>query len=267
MYEYLNQHSLVARSKRRETHYFDWRFNRKLPADDTNAHRLFYLKFFEEELLQRHPSIITGESTPSYLLHYDIVLPRLLQIIPWAKLIIMLRNPVDRAYSQYQMIQDPNGTPEQLQVRGQSAFVGKSFTAVIEEEMAELARASITPESTMEEFAQNILKTRPMNHGGHSLLMRGLYCFQVEAYLQQWPADQLKIMSIKDIQGGQEAVVSTMNDVFSFLNLPPLDELDIEPKNTRKYDPLDSETRQRLEEFFRPYNERLFTLLGRVMQW
>lgn len=267
MYEYLNQHSLVARSKRRETHYFDWRFNHKLPADDTNAHRLFYLKFFEEELLQRHPSIITGESTPSYLLHYDIVLPRMLQIVPWAKLIIMLRNPVDRAYSQYQMIQDPNGTPEQLQVRGQSAFVGKSFAEVIDEEMAELARANITPESTMEDFAQSILKTRPMNHGGHSLLIRGLYCFQIESYLKQWPADQLKIMSIKDIQGGQEAVVSTMNDVFSFLQLPPLDELDIEPKNTRKYDPLDVETRQRLDEFFRPYNERLFALLGRVMQW
>jgi hypothetical protein len=39
-------------------------------------------------------------------------------ICPWAKLIVMLRNPTERAYSQYQMCVDPTGTPEQLKVKG-----------------------------------------------------------------------------------------------------------------------------------------------------
>jgi hypothetical protein len=46
----------------------------------------------------------------------DLVIPRMKTICPWAKLIVMLRNPTERAYSQYQMCVDPAGTPEQLKV-------------------------------------------------------------------------------------------------------------------------------------------------------
>lgn len=266
MYEYLNQHPLVVRSKRRETHYFDWRYNHKL-GENVDAHRLYYLNFYEQELLRKHPSLVTGESTPSYLLHYDIVLPRLRDIVPWTKLIVMLRNPADRAYSQYQMIQDPTGTPEQLKVRGQSEFVGKSFADAVAAEIEEIRQAGITPESSLAEFEQKILKNRPMTHGGHSLLVRGLYYFQLKAYYEAWPRDQLKVLSIKDIQGGQEKVVATVNDVLSYLKMPPIDVLDIEPKNTRAYDPMTPEMRAVLEEFFRPFNEKLFALLGSELTW
>lgn len=130
MYEYICQHPLIARGKRRETHYFDWRFNHQIPASDIMGHRNYYLNFYEKVQLSQHPSISTGESTPSYLLHYDLVLPRLKAYVPWAKLLVMLRNPVDRAYSQYQMISDTSGTPEQLAMRGHSQFRGMSFEQV-----------------------------------------------------------------------------------------------------------------------------------------
>jgi hypothetical protein len=57
-------------------------------------------KFFHKALLDDNPSCITGESTPSYLLHSDVVLPRVKAFAPHAKLIVMLRDPVARAYSQ-----------------------------------------------------------------------------------------------------------------------------------------------------------------------
>lgn len=41
--------------------------------------------------------------------HSDIVIPRMQRICPWAKLIVMLRNPTDRAFSQYQMCVDQSG--------------------------------------------------------------------------------------------------------------------------------------------------------------
>jgi len=130
MYEYLCQHPLIARGKRRETHYFDWRFNTSLSSEDIQGHRNYYMNFFERSQLSQHPSISTGESTPSYLLHSDIVLPRLKKYAPWAKLLVMLRNPADRAYSQYQMISDNSGTAEQLAMRGHSMFRGLSFDQV-----------------------------------------------------------------------------------------------------------------------------------------
>lgn len=82
MYEYINQHSLVVRSKRRESHYFDWRYNTSLPnidqpsqqtTENIELHRNFYLAtYFEKDGLSQHPSLMTGESTPSYLLHANI---------------------------------------------------------------------------------------------------------------------------------------------------------------------------------------------------
>ena len=43
------------------------------------------------------------------IIYSDIVIPRLLKICPWAKVIIMLRDPVERAYSQYNMCIDTTG--------------------------------------------------------------------------------------------------------------------------------------------------------------
>lgn len=69
MYEYLCQHPLVVRGKRRETHYFDWRYNNTIAASDAAAHLKYYMNFYHAEALEKHISLITGESTPSYLLH------------------------------------------------------------------------------------------------------------------------------------------------------------------------------------------------------
>lgn len=79
--------------------------------------------------MDENPSCLTGESTPSYLLHSDLVLPRVKALAPNAKLIVMLRDPVARAYSQYQMVVDPEGTPEQKKARG-THWVGKTFEEV-----------------------------------------------------------------------------------------------------------------------------------------
>jgi hypothetical protein len=69
------------------------------------------------------------------LLFSDKVLPRMKAILPWVKLLVILRNPVDRAYSQYQMSVDKSGTAEQIKVRGQSSYLNKSFLEVILEEI------------------------------------------------------------------------------------------------------------------------------------
>jgi hypothetical protein len=267
LYEYICQHPLVHKGKRRETHYFDWRFNNAIPAEDVIAHRQYYLNFYEKELLSRHPSVITGESTPSYLFHSDLVIPRLKRYIPWAKLIIMLRNPVERAYSQYEMIQDPTGTPEQMNNRGRSHYVNKSFEEIITEEMNELKQNQIHANSTLEEFQQAIVSNKPMTHGGHSLLFRGLYCFQVENYLREYSLDQLLILSISDIKSNDK-LTKTMEKVFQFIGIPYEEIADTNAKNTRAYQrKINEETKVLLEEFYKPYNERLFRALGYNISW
>jgi hypothetical protein len=61
-------------------------------------------RFYDTALLQQHPSLMCGDSTPSYLLHGPAVIPRLLATMPWRpQLVACLRDPVARAYSHYQV--------------------------------------------------------------------------------------------------------------------------------------------------------------------
>eukprot|EP01039_Chlorochromonas_danica_P007164 gene7164-7922_t len=267
--EYLHQHPLLAKAKIDETHYFDWRFNNNLAEDDVEGHRNCYMQFYEKALLQKHPSISTGESTPSYLLHSDVVLPRLKRYVPWVKLIVMLRNPVDRAYSQYQMVSDIEGSPEQLALRGHSEYRGRSFSEVIGSEIKEVEEAGITAESSYEEFREKLLsKRKEIKHGGHSVIIRGLYALQLSAYLSEWPKDQLKILCMEsDLKGSAEHVQETMDGVFGYLGLPPSEVTDTAAKNSRSYDKMNVEDRERLESFYRPFNEKLFKVLGREFPW
>lgn len=268
MYEYMCSHPLVLKGKRRETHYFDWRWNTSLPSDSQKLHHEYYLNFFEKEVLKKHPSLTSGESTPSYLLHSDIVIPRLALVCPWIKLIVMLRNPVDRAYSQYQMSIDTNGTPEQLELRGMSAFRGKTFAEIVDHDLTFLESSGIGPETAAEEFQRVVLQPiQDMKHGGHSLVSRGLYSLQLQPWLDS-PIfrDSIRVISIGEIKGGVKRVQATMDKVFAFIGIPPheIAEQDLDAKNVRgAYETMDPETRNRLEHFYAPFNQKLFQLIGR----
>jgi hypothetical protein len=261
LHSYICQHPLVLAGKRRETHYFDWRWASDASVTTAEQHYQYYLNFYHSDVLRTRPSLLTGESTPSYLLHSDVVIPRIKLVVPWVRMLVILRDPVDRAFSQYQMCVSTEGTDEQKRVRGMSSYVSKSFTQVVREEIQAVTDAGLTPTSSMREYREAI-KDLPMGHGGHSLILRGCYCLQLEPWLEAFPGDQIKIMSIADIKGSAQKVNQSMAGVYSFIDLPPHDIEDVEPKNTRAYDPLDQDVRVLLQQFYEPYNQRLFELLG-----
>jgi len=92
--------------------------------------RFYQQLYFPLHTLQQHPSLLSGESSPSYLLNSHIVLTRLKAVAPNAKAIVMLRDPVKRAYSHYCMTVDEKGTKGQLRVRGRSHWKDKSIEQV-----------------------------------------------------------------------------------------------------------------------------------------
>jgi len=200
------------------------------------------------------------------------VIPRLLSVCPWAKILIILRNPTERAYSQYQMTQDPSGTPEQLRLRGMSAYAGRSFADIVEQEIAVLEAAGISPLTTDADFARLCLQPiQHISHGGHSIVLRGLYALQLRPWLaatQQFGPDHLRVVSIGEIKGGAKRVQATMDKVFAFVGLPPheIEEQQLDAKNVRGApEPMPSHVRERLSHFYAPFNDQLFALLNRSL--
>jgi len=84
---YLREHPQVAVSQPKEVHFFDLHYDEGLE---------WYRGHFPEP----GPAVAIGEATPDYLYHQEAV-ARIAASIPEVKLIVMLRNPVDRAYSHY----------------------------------------------------------------------------------------------------------------------------------------------------------------------
>ncbi|MCB0125417.1 MAG: sulfotransferase [Caldilineaceae bacterium] len=83
----LAQHPDVFIPHKKELHFFDANFEKGLP-------------YYEAEFQGWHNEKAVGEITPKYLHHEDVA-NRIKATLPHAKLIVSLRNPIDRAYSSY----------------------------------------------------------------------------------------------------------------------------------------------------------------------
>jgi hypothetical protein len=177
----------------------------------------------------------------------------------------MLRNPVDRAYSQYQMMQNVTG---KAPARGQAYYMQTPFEQAVADEIKHIRSSGITANSSYEEFKIKLIETAPVDHGFHSILARGMYYFQLMPYMAQWPKDKLKIVLTKEIEGPSDKVQELMNDIFTYLKLPKMKTINVEPRHIGKYEiPMSDKVRKHLEAFFKPYNQKLFQLLGKELDW
>jgi Sulfotransferase domain len=95
LYHLLTRHPLVEPAARKELHFFDGPENFRKGAE-------WYRRCFPRPKWNDGQRSITGEATPYYL--FDPRVPeRMAEMVPQARLIALLRNPIDRAYSHYQM--------------------------------------------------------------------------------------------------------------------------------------------------------------------
>jgi Sulfotransferase domain len=93
LYRLLIRHPLIESAATKELHFFDNNFSEGLS---------WYGRYFPQRKCIDDRKTVSGEATPSYLLD-PLVPERMAKTVPDAKLIALLRNPVDRAYSHYQM--------------------------------------------------------------------------------------------------------------------------------------------------------------------
>jgi hypothetical protein len=95
LYYLLTRHPLVEPAARKELHFFDQ------PEHFDNGAE-WYRRCFPRLSSKDGQRSITGEATPYYMFDPPVA-ERMAEVVPQARLIALLRNPVDRAYSHYQM--------------------------------------------------------------------------------------------------------------------------------------------------------------------
>src|SRR5581483_1042107 len=99
LHGWLSGHPFVEPAVRKEVHFFDYAYFRGV--DWYRSH--FPSECARDAFVREHGRpFVTGEASPSYISH-EWAPSRIARVVPEAKLVVALRNPVDRAYSHYQM--------------------------------------------------------------------------------------------------------------------------------------------------------------------
>jgi hypothetical protein len=240
LHAYLEKSPHVSWALRKETFFFTRTYHWGLT---------WYRAFFELKSVRRRAErngrgpLLCGEGTPDYLLHPHVP-ARVKQTLGDPKLIVILRNPVDRAYSLYKhQVQRVN---EPL-----------SFAEAVEAEEGRLDG----------ELERMLADERyfSFHRQHHSYLARGCYMDQLENWLALFPRERFLILLMDDLVRDPVATVQQMTD---FLEIPAIDFRGVQRANESiKVAPMEPVVRVRLEQYFRPHNARLEDFLGRSLGW
>lgn len=130
IYNYLKQHPQIYMSPVKETDFLeqDWE---KIAAETGKTYQKGIRTFQQyQELFEGvRDEIAIGEASPNYLFHYQSSADLISHYLPQAKLIVILRNPVERAYSDYLMhVRDAIGRKslsEQIKYSAHKSFIIK----------------------------------------------------------------------------------------------------------------------------------------------
>ena len=235
LYHYLDQHPSLSKSAYDELGFFDVNFHLGLYW----YRSLFPSIFTKFRIKLKTNFFMTYDVTPSYV-RRPWNAKRIKKLFPDSKLIIVLRNPVDKTYSHYYLSKQSGET--------------RTFEEVIEEDMDDVLKWNIQSRDD-NYFATKVEKSK---------LARGFYVEQLPIWFDEFSKDQILIISSEDLASKTK---NTMNDIFRFLNLPEYEIQNIEKVNISKYSKMNPKTRKNLITFFKPYNEQLYQFLNRKFDW
>lgn len=239
LYDHLMQHPCIGQSLAKQIHFFDRYFDRK-----TSWYKVcfpfIWEKFYVEKLLKK--KFATGEATAHYMTH-PLAAKRAFEIVPNAKIIVMLRNPVDRAYSHYNM--EKANYNEEL-----------SFEEVIEQENTRIA-------GEFEKMLKNE-NNSGVNYPHRAYIKSGEYLDQIKRWMEYYPKGQFLFIKTEEFNKDPSGIY---HQVLKFLGLPPHELPVYEKIRKRKYEKMNSETRKKLLEYFKPFNEKLYEYLEKNFHW
>ncbi len=239
LWNYLVQHPGVLPARfTKGVHWFDVAYDRS-PGWYRNHFPLDLHRRRVADRLGHQP--VTGEGSPYYLFHPEVPGRVRLQI-PDCRMIALLRDPVERAWSAY----------HHERSRG---FEDLDFEAALDAEADRLAGA-------------DQVLARPdgidQDHLHHGYVARGRYAEQLERWYGAFPPDQLLVLFTEELQ---QQPVETMARVHDFLGLPVLEPDVGRQWNKQRTSRLEPRLAERLRHAFAEPDRQLAALLGRELPW
>jgi hypothetical protein len=251
LHYYLSQHPNLSASTPKEIHYFDRLVN--------HGYTLEWYKeqFFPKSIFK--PQLFY-EATPNYIYH-EKVAKQLATVIPDIKLILILREPVARAYSAWNMYRDFFKKNEIYRIK-KERYPG---------DPSPIYRYLYKNRDSFPSFLDAVqIEEELIKQDGEiepAIIRRGFYAKQIENYLKYIEQDQLLILGFQKFINNPS---NCINKAANFLGIKSVSshKLRIQPRNKRSYRRriTKKETEYMMEIYEEP-NQRLFKLLGFKPDW
>jgi len=186
---------------------------------------------------------VVGEASPYYMFH-PLAAERVSRAIPHVRLIVLLRNPTDRAYSHYRERRHEGTEP-------------LDFRAALDAETERLAGEAAKIVSRPEYYSRH--------HDFSSYLARGRYLEHLSPWLDLFSRSQLLILRSEDLYTDPHAVLA---EVHRFLGLSEQPSgSGFEHMNYLPRPGMDPATRAWLDDYYRPHVAALEARLERSFGW
>ena len=236
LFYHLPEHPCISKSPHDNMGFFNDNFHLGV-----NWYKSFFPTIFtRNKIKSEFGNFLAFDVTTTYM-EEESTANNVYQIKPNMKIIVILRNPVDRAYSQYHL---------NLREKAEK----RSFEDAMEENMNELNKESheryeIKPKFSVEE---------------NNYLKKSLYAQQLRHWLNIFPMESMLILSTEEFESNQQAIY---NNIFKFLNISQFEVKNIEKMEKGSYPQMKSETRSLLLDYFRSHNNELFKLINKKFEW
>jgi len=233
LFHYLCQHPRYVPAYKKEINYF--------AAHYGEGEAWYGAHFPLQSALERRAAAqggraITGDATTWYFDH-PLAADRAVALLPEARIVMLLRDPVRRAVSHYH----------------HAVAYGLETAPTLAEALA------LEPERLASEGYPG------PHHRHHSYRARGCYAVHLERWLAAYPREQILVLGAHELRANPRA---TLDRVCDFVGLGPVPgAVDFTIHNSRRYDPPPTSVLDGLRDFYAPHNARLFTLLGRTFPW
>jgi hypothetical protein len=242
-------HPSAAPPLKKEPHFFDVNYSKGLLWYRRN----FPSVFFRLVRKMEDKKVITGEATPYYIFHPNVP-RRVAQLLPRVKLIAMLRNPVDRAYSHYQS-----------EKRFGTELLSFEEAIVREDERIRGEKEKILADET---YVSE-------KYRAFSYCSRGIYVDQLCNWAKFFPIDKMLMLKSEDFFLEPAAVFSRTLDYLGLDDWQPKEFIKFKAPHLREYTqyeggnypPMNSKTRAWLVEYFAPFNRELYKFLNVNYHW
>lgn len=219
----VQQHPFVQGALKREVHFFN------------TGERRGGERAYREHFAPRERGKVVVEKSPNYLF-FPNTAKEAHKVVPNAKLMVLLRNPVDRAYSHYH----------------HSKRLGRETLSFEEALEREPQRIAVDPEEVA--------------FRAFSYKAKGLYADHLAEWLRFFDREQMLVLKSEDMYENPREVFGTAQ---RFLGVPERSlEFGQAYRHKGRYTaPMAPETRKDLEAYFKPHNEKLYEDLGRDFGW